>query len=95
MIKYFISLLIASGDGRILQIGSTAAIFAVPFGSVYNASKAALHAYSNTLRVELAPFKCVVLKVFSNMYLRYYFIVHQRQSDHGAENSQNLHVLEY
>ena len=25
------------------------------FGSVYNASKAALHAYANTLRVEMAP----------------------------------------
>ena len=33
------------------------------FGSVYNASKAALHAYSNTLRVELAPFDVKVVIV--------------------------------
>ena len=31
------------------------------FGSAYNASKAALHAYSNTLRVELAPFDVSVV----------------------------------
>ena len=45
MVKYFIDLLIAC-DGRILQIGSIAAILPVPFSSMYNASKAALHAYS-------------------------------------------------
>ena len=31
------------------------------FGSVYNASKAALHSWSDTLRVELAPFGYVEL----------------------------------
>lgn len=33
------------------------------YGSVYNASKAALHAYTNTLRVELAPFDVRVVTV--------------------------------
>jgi 1-acylglycerone phosphate reductase len=33
------------------------------FGSAYNASKAALHAYSDTLRVELAPFDVKVVIV--------------------------------
>jgi len=64
MVKSFVDLLIASGDGRILQIGSIAAVTPMPFGSMYNASKAALHAYSNTLRVELAPFKYVVFEWF-------------------------------
>lgn len=56
VVKEFIKLLIASGDGRIVQIGSTAGVAPAPFGSAYNASKAALHSYSDTLRVELAPF---------------------------------------
>jgi len=33
------------------------------FGSIYNASKAALHSYSDTLRVELAPFDVRVVTV--------------------------------
>jgi len=33
------------------------------FGSAYNASKAALHAYSNTLRVELAPLGVKVVTI--------------------------------
>lgn len=32
------------------------------FGSVYNASKAALHSFSDTLRVELAPYGYVYPK---------------------------------
>jgi len=65
MVKDFIGLLIASGDGCIMQIGSIAAISPLPFGSTYSASKAALHAYGNTLRVELAPFNVRVITVVS------------------------------
>lgn len=55
MCKEFTPLLIAA-KGTIAQVGSLAGIMPYVFGSAYNASKAALHAYSNTLRVELAPF---------------------------------------
>jgi 1-acylglycerone phosphate reductase len=54
MCKAFTSLLIET-KGTIVQTGSLAAIMPYVWGSAYNASKAALHAYSNTLRVELAP----------------------------------------
>ena len=58
----FAPLLIQS-HGTIVQIGSVAAILPYVFGSTYNASKAALHAYSNTLRVELEPFDVKVMVV--------------------------------
>ncbi|PBP23986.1 short chain dehydrogenase [Diplocarpon rosae] len=57
-----IPLLIAS-RGLILNIGSVAAVTPYVFGSVYNASKAALHAWSNTLRLELDPFDVRVLVI--------------------------------
>ncbi|KAL2845315.1 hypothetical protein BJX68DRAFT_133808 [Aspergillus pseudodeflectus] len=53
--KTFVPLLIKA-KGTIVQIGSVAGIIPYVFGSIYNASKAALHSYSDTLRVELAPF---------------------------------------
>jgi 1-acylglycerone phosphate reductase len=55
MCKEFTPLLIAA-KGIIVQVGSVAGEMPYVFGGAYNASKAALHAYSNTLRVELAPF---------------------------------------
>lgn len=55
MCQAFAPLLIEA-KGTIVQIGSVAGITPYVFGSVYNATKAALHQYSNTLRVELAPF---------------------------------------
>ncbi len=58
----FSPLLVAS-KGTIIQIGSLAAVMPYVFGSVYNATKAALHAYSDTLRVELAPYDVKVLVV--------------------------------
>lgn len=62
MCQAFAPLLIEA-KGTIVQIGSIAAIMPYVFGSVYNASKAALHQYSNTLRVELKPFDVKVITV--------------------------------
>ncbi|KAF2105567.1 putative short chain dehydrogenase/reductase [Lophiotrema nucula] len=41
--------------GKVINIGSVAAHIPLPFMSIYSASKAALYAYSETMRVELAP----------------------------------------
>ena len=46
-----------------MQIGSIAGVIPYVFGSVYNASKAALHSYSDSLRVEMAPFGVSVITV--------------------------------
>ncbi|GKZ38079.1 hypothetical protein AbraIFM66950_010026 [Aspergillus brasiliensis] len=48
--------LLMKAKGTIVQIGSVAGVIPYVFGSVYNASKAAIHSFSDTLRVELAPF---------------------------------------
>lgn len=56
MVQKFMPMLLASSNARILHIGSLAGIAPTPFGVAYNASKAALHSFGDTLRVELAPF---------------------------------------
>jgi 1-acylglycerone phosphate reductase len=55
--------LLMRARGTIVMIGSVAGVVPYVFGSVYNASKAALHAYSNTLRVEMEPFGVKVITV--------------------------------
>lgn len=62
MCQAFAPLLIQA-KGTIVQIGSVAGEIPYVFGSAYNASKAALHAYSDTLRLELAPFDVNVMVV--------------------------------
>ncbi|KAL5332996.1 hypothetical protein BJX70DRAFT_404015 [Aspergillus crustosus] len=62
--KTFVPLLIKA-KGTIVQIGSVAGVIPYVFGSIYNASKAALHSYSDTLRVELAPFGVNVTTVIT------------------------------
>lgn len=62
MCQAFAPLLIAA-KGTIVQIGSVAGVMPYVFGSAYNSSKAALHQYSNTLRVELAPFDVKVITI--------------------------------
>jgi 1-acylglycerone phosphate reductase len=62
MCQAFTPLLIEA-KGTIVQIGSLAAVMPYVFGSVYNSTKAALHSYSNTLRVELEPFDVKVVTV--------------------------------
>ncbi|KAI1821225.1 NAD(P)-binding protein [Xylaria intraflava] len=55
MVQAFIDQLIAA-KGLIINISSLSSITPYLFGSVYCASKAAVNAYSRTLRLELAPF---------------------------------------
>ncbi|KAF2749046.1 NAD(P)-binding protein [Sporormia fimetaria CBS 119925] len=64
MCKAFTPLLIAA-KGTIVQTGSIAALMPYAWGACYCASKAALHAYSDTLRVELAPFGVRVITVIT------------------------------
>ena len=62
MCKAFVPLLIPA-RGTIVQTGSVAALMPYVWGGPYNASKAALHSYTNTLRVELAPLGVRVVNV--------------------------------
>lgn len=48
-------LLRKSGDGCIANMGSISGVVTTPFAGVYCASKAALHALSDGMRMELAP----------------------------------------
>lgn len=53
----------AAKAARIVNIGSVSGILTTPFAGAYCASKAALHALSEALRMELAPFGIHVVTV--------------------------------
>ena len=55
--------LLRRSQGTIVQIGSVAGCIPYVWGSVYNASKAALHSYSAALRIEVAPLGVHVITV--------------------------------
>lgn len=46
--------------GRIILVGSMAAVFPIPFQAFYSASKAAVSAFAHALRNELRPFGIIV-----------------------------------
>lgn len=49
--------------GLVVNIGSVSGVLVTPFAGAYCASKAAVHALSDALRLELAPFSIQVLEV--------------------------------
>lgn len=61
--RAFLPGMIARGCGRIVNIGSVSGILVTPFAGAYCASKAAVHALSDALRMELAPFGIEVITV--------------------------------
>ncbi|KAJ5649892.1 short chain dehydrogenase [Penicillium longicatenatum] len=64
MVHFFHPLLVRS-KGVVVNIGSIGGIVPYIYGASYNASKAALHHYGNTLRAELKPFGVRVINVIS------------------------------
>ncbi|KAJ7066536.1 NAD-P-binding protein [Mycena amicta] len=67
MVKEFAPLLIASGDARVVQIGSITGIMPIPFNAAYSASKAAIHSFCNSARIELAPFNIKVINMLTGV----------------------------
>lgn len=55
--------MIDNGGGRIVNIGSVSGVLTTPFAGAYCASKAAVHALSDALRMELKPFGVDVITV--------------------------------
>ncbi|KAI0199297.1 short chain dehydrogenase [Astrocystis sublimbata] len=64
MVKVFHPLLIRS-KGTVVNIGSVGGVVPYVYGASYNATKAALHHWGNTLRVEMKPFDVKVINVIS------------------------------
>jgi NAD(P)-dependent dehydrogenase (short-subunit alcohol dehydrogenase family) len=63
MVQAVVPHMVEQGSGRIVNIGSVSGLAPTPFGGAYSASKAALHALGDSLRIELAPFGVEVLTV--------------------------------
>ncbi|KZV72945.1 NAD(P)-binding protein [Peniophora sp. CONT] len=70
MVKAFTPLLLNAGrtsPAHIFNIGSGAGEMPTPYVSAYGSAKAAVRAWGDTLRVELAPFNVTVTTVISGM----------------------------
>lgn len=63
LIQKTVPSMIRHGSGTIVNIGSVSGILISPFSGAYGASKAALHALSDALRLELAPWNIDVITV--------------------------------
>ena len=63
MARAFLPLMLPQRRGRIVNVGSVSGVLTTPFAGAYCASKAALHALSDAMRMELAPFGIEVVTV--------------------------------
>ncbi len=63
LVQAFVSAMRERGGGIIVNVGSVSGVLTSPFSGAYCASKAALHALSDALRMELAPLGIRVITV--------------------------------
>jgi len=63
--KHVAPIMITQKKGKIVNIGSVVGLLAIPFGGSYSASKSAVNALSDALRMELAPFGIEVSSVIT------------------------------
>uniref|UniRef100_A0AAU1ZVC7 SDR family NAD(P)-dependent oxidoreductase n=1 Tax=Streptomyces sp. NBC_00093 TaxID=2975649 RepID=A0AAU1ZVC7_9ACTN len=58
--------MIEAGRGTIVNIGSTSGLLTSPFAGVYCSTKSAVHALTDAMRMELAPFGIAVVRIEPN-----------------------------
>lgn len=63
MARALMPLMLSQQRGRIVNVGSVSGVVTTPFAGAYCASKAALHALSEAMRMELTPFGIDVITV--------------------------------
>jgi short-subunit dehydrogenase len=78
--RAFAPAMVARRSGLIVQLGSVSGVLVTPFAGAYCASKSAVHALSDALRMELAPFGVRVMTVQPGAI----------RSDFGAHASASL-----
>ncbi|EXJ87880.1 hypothetical protein A1O1_04807 [Capronia coronata CBS 617.96] len=81
MTQAFLPLLLKS-KGMIVNHTSSASVLTIPFQATYNASKAAMAMYSDTMRLELAPFGIRVVELKSTSV-----------ASNGFKNQQDVATL--
>lgn len=75
LIRAIVPMMRESGGGRIINISSLGGRLAFPFGGMYSASKFALEALSDSLRMELEPFNIKVSVIEPGPVSTEFFIV--------------------
>jgi NAD(P)-dependent dehydrogenase (short-subunit alcohol dehydrogenase family) len=63
MVKAVVSHMVEAGSGRIVNVGSVSGLLTTPFAGAYCASKSAIHAVTDALRLELTPLGIKVISL--------------------------------
>lgn len=74
--------LLRRSKGLVINIGSVSGVLVTPFAGAYCASKAAVHALSDALRMELAPFSIDVMEVQPGAIASHFGTNASREAEH-------------
>ncbi|KAG4442941.1 hypothetical protein IFR05_001554 [Cadophora sp. M221] len=73
VIRAFVPIMVESGGGTLVNIGSSAGVLNVPWNGIYAASKAAMNMLSETLRLEIEPLGIKTITVVAGIVKSNFF----------------------
>lgn len=89
LIRAIVPMMRDAGGGRIINISSLGGRLAFPFGGMYSASKFALEALSDSLRMELEPFNIKVSVIEPGPVSTEFFIVAAQAVEETVATPEN------